>query len=1489
MATSTVRTHLLLWLVACVFFMGTPSKAHAQIILTSAGSEAIALQDCENYEATLTPPTGSYYKCLLYETYPGTDLGACQEDAEGYTNNQPQGSTYGWYWNCQGPGSASNLSLGCGCAGAPDFGEPFNVATGNKYQKENDYVGGMLSLSRFYNSNSNVISTEIGEHWRHSFDRSLSFEAYASGEPPTAIIAERQDGAQEMFTNQNGSAWTADIGLVADKLTEQDNSQGVATTYTLFVASTRQYETYNAATGLLQTITDETGQGISLTYSNSSTPASIAPSAGLLLNVTDSKGRQLNFTYNSAGYVNVVTLPDGGTLTYAYNSSGNLVSVTYPDQSERQYIYNDPNYVVGTSVPNGLTEVVDESGVDYDYTVYNGGSAVSTFQGSIQANQYSWNPDNASLQLPLGLTISLGINSPSAGPPQLLTVSDNTVPCNPQCNSPEAFTYDANQRPSSTTDFNGNVTATTYSEQGLLTKKIEAQGQSTQRTTSTTWDTNLLNPLQTTVANASGATVSNTSWVYNSLGEPVARCEIDPSNGDASGYACNNTGTAPAGVRRWVFTYCTAVGTNCPIPGLLLSATGPRTDLTQTLTYSYYTSASATNCGTPGSACHQPGDLYQVTDALGHVTTYVSYDADARVTRSTDPNGVNADTTYDPRGWVKTKTIGGAETSYSYTPYGSVQTVTDPDGVTTSYKYDTAHRLVQVNDALGNYTQYWLNAAGDVTSEAINDSSNNYHFALSRVYNNQGELVEAYDGYNNRVFDTFGTGGYDNNGNLVLSADAYEYETQHVYDALNRETQTVNNYEGSDTATQNTTSSFQFDSLNHLTQVTDPSGFNTSYTYDGLNDQTVQASPDTGSTSRTYDAAGDILTSTDAKGVVATNTYDALDRLLTTSYADTTQNVTYSYDDPNSTTGCSSSYPIGRLTRIIENAVTTVYCYDAQGSVTKKRQITSAGTDSTSYSYSSAERLSGIIYPSGTAVSYARDGDGRIQSISVTPLGGSASTAVSGVTYMPFGPVSGYTLGNGQAVSRTYDYNYRLTGITSPAFSLYFARDLMGDIIAIGNSPGASPATETYTFDPLYRLTTVTEANGTVLESVSYNQSGDRLSKSGNGLSTGTYSYNPNTHQLVATGNASRAVDADGNTTAISQAGSTYGFGYSDRNRMTVAQLGGTTIADYMYNAVNERIQKVTGANTERYDYNEASQMLGEYGATNRDYIWMDDIPVANVDTTGSTSTIAYVTADQLGTPRAITNSSGTSEWQNPYQSNPWSEVAPSTTGYTYNLRFPGQYFDAETGLSYNVNRDYDSSTGRYIESDPTGLESGISTYEYVNGSPLLSSDSLGLQDDPVSNNTVTAYCAKYGAAACAEAMGATQATGSAGSNVGAAVGGAALGAAAMGASDSQTSDCPDCAALIAQINAHVELMEETYDDMLADEHNLYTRAFNTKLPGDEASWGTWVGHVTRYEGLQKGLQNMIKQAEAKGCTVPPKAYQMANTPAPHAPINNYD
>jgi RHS repeat-associated protein len=132
--------------------------------------------------------------------------------------------------------------------------------------------------------------------------------------------------------------------------------------------------------------------------------------------------------------------------------------------------------------------------------------------------------------------------------------------------------------------------------------------------------------------------------------------------------------------------------------------------------------------------------------------------------------------------------------------------------------------------------------------------------------------------------------------------------------------------------------------------------------------------------------------------------------------------------------------------------------------------------------------------------------------------------------------------------------------------------------------------------------------------------------------------------------------------------------------------------------------------------------------------VWLGDLPVAIIDNTinGSvtTSTVNYVMADQLGTPRAVTDGTGAVIWSWAYQGNSFGEQPPtSTMGYVLNLRYPGQYYDAESGTSYNVNRNYEPATGRYLQSDPIGLDGGLSTYAYVGGNPLSGIDPFGLRD----------------------------------------------------------------------------------------------------------------------------------------------------------------
>ena len=310
-------------------------------------------------------------------------------------------------------------------------------------------------------------------------------------------------------------------------------------------------------------------------------------------------------------------------------------------------------------------------------------------------------------------------------------------------------------------------------------------------------------------------------------------------------------------------------------------------------------------------------------------------------------------------------------------------------------------------------------------------------------------------------------------------------------------------------------------------------------------------------------------------------------------------------------------------------------------------------------------------------------------------------------------------------MSRTYDTNYRVTAVVSPALELRFTLDYMGNIKAVTETGGASA---TYLYDPLYRLTSVNDATGKAIETYTYNPTGDRLSKTAPGAYTGAYKYQAGTHWLTATGTASRTYDANGNTTGNAAAGTVWGYGYNGRNRMTVVQQGGSTVGTYVYNANNERIAKTANKVTTRFVYDEASQLVSEAsGTTRRDYVAIGGLPVAVVDG-GTATTIGFVTADGLGSPRAVTSTAGAVIWNWPYSLNPFGENrAVSASGYVLNLRLPGQYADGEAGLKYNMHRSFDAATGRYLQSDPMGLQAGTNTYIYALANPLLHWDASGL------------------------------------------------------------------------------------------------------------------------------------------------------------------
>jgi RHS repeat-associated protein len=251
-----------------------------------------------------------------------------------------------------------------------------------------------------------------------------------------------------------------------------------------------------------------------------------------------------------------------------------------------------------------------------------------------------------------------------------------------------------------------------------------------------------------------------------------------------------------------------------------------------------------------------------------------------------------------------------------------------------------------------------------------------------------------------------------------------------------------------------------------------------------------------------------------------------------------------------------------------------------------------------------------------------------------------------------------------------------------------------------------------------------------------HNQHGNRLTETGTAAST--YSIAPSSNRITGiTGALARsyAYDAAGNTTGYS----TVTASYNNAGRLQTLTNGASTETS-VYNALGQRIRISGGINgTVLYSYDEAGHLLGEYDGTGtliEETVWLGDIPVATLRPNGATVAVYYIHSDPLNTPRQVTRpSDNTPMWT--WNSDPFGTDAanPSPSGagiFAYNLRFPGQVFDGQAGLHYNYFRDYDPAVGRYVESDPIGLNGGVNTYLYARATPLALSDMLGLcPDDP--------------------------------------------------------------------------------------------------------------------------------------------------------------
>jgi RHS repeat-associated protein len=471
--------------------------------------------------------------------------------------------------------------------------------------------------------------------------------------------------------------------------------------------------------------------------------------------------------------------------------------------------------------------------------------------------------------------------------------------------------------------------------------------------------------------------------------------------------------------------------------------------------------------------------------------------------------------------------------------------------------------------------------------------------------------------------------------------------------------------------------------------------------------------------------------------------------------------------------------------------------YDQQGRITRRCQtykspVTNCTPRDTLYQQwgtlntPDTGRLVSQTYPSGRVVSYQYNALGQIEAITTTGLGGvSQQTVVQGITYAPLDVaaggygVTGLTFGNGpQTYARTYDTSGRTLSYTlgkglvsDPASGLHTLElDDAGAVTAINRLQGSWTAT-LFDYDEVNRLTAMSY-NGGQLFAYSHDSNGNRQTRADFGQ-TRTYAYEPNSNRLTAAQDASGGqvmnTDAVGNVMEIAGATSTIKFYDDTRTDFT---HGRYIISDgalgrylYSYNGLGQRMRKkgastisevYIGSKDTVFHYDMAGHLIAEMDPATkqvkREYIWLGDMPVAAMAGTDPTLPIAssnpaamyYIHTDQLNTPRLVTDTNKKRRWDwSPLTNEPFGATQPNQKpiaglpAFAMNLRFPGQYYDSETGTFYNHFRTYHPNWGRYLQSDPIGLAGGLNTYNYVRGQPTRYTDSLGLYTEVVIWNGV--------------------------------------------------------------------------------------------------------------------------------------------------------
>ncbi|MBT2545249.1 RHS repeat protein [Streptomyces sp. ISL-44] len=709
------------------------------------------------------------------------------------------------------------------------------------------------------------------------------------------------------------------------------------------------------------------------------------------------------------------------------------------------------------------------------------------------------------------------------------------------------------------------------------------------------------------------------------------------------------------------------------------------------------------------------------TDPLGHTTRF-TYDEAGRLTGVTRPDGCASRAEYNELGLpVKLIAPDGRVTRQSYDDHGNRTSVTDPSGATTHFGYDTRGHLASVTDALGNTTTVRYDPTGQVASatDPLGGTTTYVRDAFGRpiaITDPLGHTTHLTWSVEGRILHRVNPDGseeswaYDGEGNCLTHTDAIGGVTNFEYGDFDLLT--------ARTGPDGTRYTFTHDMELRLAGVTNPQGLTWNYAYDQAGGLASETDFDDRTLTYGYDAAGRLTSRTNAAGETTAYEHNTLGQVVRKAAAGLV--TTYEYDVFDALATASSPEATvtwlrdatGRLLSETVNGRTLTYGYDALGRRTSR--TTPSGAES-HWTYDAAGRRSALT-TEGRTLTFERDAAGQELTRTLNP-----SLSLTHEYDVTGRRTAQSVIGQDGRTLQRRGYSYRTDGyLTGIDDSLTGLRTFTLDAAARVTTVEASSWSERYAYD---------EAGNQTTASWPTHHPGQEAQ--GNRAYTGTC--------ITRAGTIRYEHDALGRVTLrqktrLSHKPDTWHYEWNTEDQLVGVTTPDRTRWHYQYDPLGRRTAKQrlseTGTVVEEILFTWDGTTLCEQtsGAVTLTWTHQGLHPVTQTERMTQDEVddrfFAIVT-DLVGTPTHLIAEDGTTAWHT--RTTLWGTTTWNRDAMAYTpLRFPGQYYDPETGLHHNYFRTYDPETARYLTADPLGLTPAPNPATYIHN-PHTWSDPLGL------------------------------------------------------------------------------------------------------------------------------------------------------------------